>query len=148
MRLLCVSAMSLVLIAPFFACSDEAGESGVCVVHEKTVRLTGHTVGEGIPDGPVLIEIYEDTSYRCDGVTTPGDRIGQFSTTFGQDFDFDVVVKYSSDEPPYLSILAILDLNGDGGCDPEEAMGTLWIPPDEAAGVTLELIAGECRGLL
>ena len=127
---------------------DEGG-SPPCIDHQTTIRLTGRTIGEDIPDGPVLIAVYEDQLIRCGGSGTPGAPIGQFETTLGQDFDFEVVVTHASDEPPYLSVLALVDVDGADWCDPgEDAMGALWIPPHQTSGLILELTAGLCYGLI
>ena len=120
-----------------------------CVEHQTTIRLTGRTVGEDIPDGPVLLDVSEEWSRRCGPTSSPGARIGQFETTLGEDFDFEVIAIHESAEPPRLSILALVDVDGNGRCDDGvDAMGSLWIPPDETSGLILELTAGLCIGLL
>ena len=129
--------------------AQEEDQPPPCVEHQTTIRLTGRTVGEDIPDGPVLVEVYEDHSYRCGPNYTPGARIGQLETTLGEDFDFEVIATHVSDEPPRLSILALVDVDGNGRCDDGvDAMGSLWIPPNETLGLILELTAGLCIGLI
>ena len=135
--------------SPSWVDVQEEDQPPSCVEHQTTIRLTGRTIGEDIPDGPVLLDVTEEWSRRCGPTSSPGARIGQFETTLGEDFDFEVIAIHESAEPPRLSILALVDVDGNGRCDDGvDAMGSLWIPPDETLGLILELTAGLCIGLI
>ena len=135
--------------SPSWVDVPEEDQPPSCVEHQTTIRLTGRTIGEDIPDGPVLLDVTEEWSRRCGPTSSPGARIGQFETTLGEDFDFEVIAIHESAEPPRLSILALVDVDGNGRCDDGvDAMGSLWIPPDETLGLVLELTAGLCIGLI
>ena len=119
-----------------------------CVINETVVRLRGVVTGENIPDGPITIWVSEQWSYRCERHTHPGDLVGEFQTTHGERFDFEVTTRHSGVHPPKLVLLGLLDLDGDDVCDLDEAMGYAEAMPGDDSDIILEMKAGECIGLM